>query len=180
MELIIYIVIGLAIIGFFGDFFSSNSNSRKKVVISDYIDTSSKYTYQDAWDVVDKFAEDIGFKADELPSATFQNIVQDCLKEYKREMNSIQKEIDETSEHYEKQLKNEEDEEEIKSIQKELKSEIKHLTRQLDWYKKERQKFSTGDYKTLTRKVLIFMNKEKHMPEMWDLALPKELPDSYQ
>lgn len=132
-----------------------------------------------AKDIIDTYAQDLGFRKELAAGDCFIGIINEVTKHYEHDIKLIDKEILETSEHYEKQMNEEEDEEEIKYIKKDLASEIKKYEKQKRWYQKEINKLNE-DCSPLMRKAMSFMKREEHIANsMLDFDLPKELPDSY-
>ena len=177
MDLIILFVVGTVIISIIGALISGPS--KQNVAAKDYIEPKTKHTPLMAKDIIDTYAQDLGFRKELAAGDCFIGIINEVTKHYEHDIKIIDEEITGTSVHYVKQMSNEEDEDIIEFIKKDLASEIKKYEKQKRWYQKEINKLNE-DCSPLMRKAMCFMKREEHIPNsMLDFDLPKELPDSY-
>lgn len=177
MEWIVYLIIAVVILSIIGNY--TSGPSRQNVAAKDYIEPKTKHTPLMAKDIIDTYAQDLGFRKELAAGECFIGIINEVTKHYEHDIKIIDEEITGTSVHYVKQMSNEEDEDIIEFIKKELASKIKKYEKQKMWYQKEINKLNE-DCSPLMRKAMSFMKREEHIANsMLDFDLPKELPDSY-
>ena len=197
MEYIVYIIIGIVVLYFIGSFGKSTSTKRT-VAIKDYVQPKTKYSLQESREIIEVFSKDFGFNEIETISEEFQGLLYECKKMYSKEIKDIEKEILSTKEHWDKAINKIEDEfskqdfdseeeeeiaredanEEINLIQNDCKDEVKVFEKQIKWFEKESDKLF-DDCSPFLKKYLSYLKSNESTPPLYELNLPKELPDSY-
>ena len=109
MEYVVFIIIVLVIFYFIGNSGSSTS-TKKTIAIKNYVQPKTKYSLQEAREIIEIFAKDLGFSEKETISESFQGILYECRNEYKKEIKDIEKEISSTKVHWDKTIRKIEDE----------------------------------------------------------------------
>tara|TARA_B100000767_G_C19691717_1_gene504318 strand:- start:45 stop:596 length:552 start_codon:yes stop_codon:yes gene_type:complete len=180
MEYIFYLFIALAALYFIGSLGDKSPKKKSSSIsISNFIDNSKQYAdMQECVDIIGNYLYQNGIKNYQEAAERFPNFIEKLVKAYEKEKKDWNKELASTEQWLEDKLIGLEDEQDKKDTIEDTKPEIRGLKKIVGWYDREVQKVKK-DMKHVMKKYMTNYAKTDDVSQLWDLGLPKELPDSY-
>lgn len=182
MDILVFILIGLFILYFIGGFFgtlkTSKNNSSK--TIKNWIDNEKKYyDMQECVNVIGNYLYQNNYKNYEEAAESFPKFVDSLIQHYKKEKKTYIKSLVKTKEWFESEMAKDIENDERKELEDEKKMQDKQDNKIIIWYEKEIEKIRS-DMKPVMKKYMVYSLKKGLYPtNLWEIDLPKELPDSY-
>ena len=180
MEYIFYLFIALVVLYFIGSLGGKGSNKKSSSLsIGNFIDNSKQYAdMQECVNTIGNFLYQNGNKNYEKAAESFPDFIEKLIKAYKKEKKDWSKELASTEKWLEDELLGLDDEEDKRDTKEDTKPDINGQKKIVGWYDREIEKVKK-DMKPIMKKYMTHCLKEGEVSELWDLDLPKELPDSY-
>lgn len=182
MDILLYILIALFFLYFIGSLGGTSKTSKNSSAkaIKNWIDNEKKYNdMQECVDIIGNYLYQNNSKNYEEAAESFPSFIDSLVNHYKDERKDYIKSLASTKEWYDKEMAKDIDDEDRKEIEDEKKMQDKQDNKIINWYDKEIDKIKS-DMKPVMKKYMAYSLKEGLYPNsLWEIDLPKELPDSY-
>ena len=181
--MLFYILISLFILYFIGGLggTSKTSKNSSSKAIKNWIDNEKKYNdMQECVDIIGNYLYQNNSKNYEEAAESFPSFIDSLVNHYKDERKDYIKSLASTKDWYKKEMAKDIDDEDRKEIEDEKKMQDKQNNKIINWYDKEIDKIKS-DMKPVMKKYMAYALTEEGLypNSMWEIDLPKELPDSY-
>jgi hypothetical protein len=182
MEIFFYIFIALVIFYILGSFGGNKkkSPSSSSRALKNWLDNEKKYNdMQECVDIIGNYLYQNNSKNYEEAAESFPSFIDSLINHYKKEKKEYTKSLVSTQKWFDTEIAKDVDEDDMKELKEEKELQDKRDNKIIGWYEREIEKINT-DLKPIMKKYMSFSLKEDLSPnQLWDIDLPKELPDSY-